>query len=185
MSVEEVFRTVVAALDAVDVPYMITGSFASSIHGEPRASKDIDIVIAPTREQLLALVGQFPSNRYYVDEEDALQAFSSHGMFNVIDFASGWKIDFIVLKARAFSQTEFSRRREEQLGGLRLTVAAAEDILLAKLEWAKMGESRRQLEDAASIIRIKGDLLDTAYLERWVTELGLEPQWSAARALAV
>jgi hypothetical protein len=163
---------------------MVTGSFASSIHGEPRASKDIDIVIAPTREQVVALVREFSPDRYYASEEDALDAFEHRTMFNIIELASGWKVDFILTKARLFSQTEFERRREEDLSGLRLSVASAEDVVIAKLEWAKTGESQRQIEDAAGILRMKGDSLDTVYIERWVHELGLEEQWFAARARA-
>ena len=62
MSVEHVFRKLQRALDFAGIPYMVTGSFASSAFGDPRASKDIDIVIAPTREQLIELVRQFPSS---------------------------------------------------------------------------------------------------------------------------
>jgi len=164
---------------------MVTGSFASSIHGEPRASNDIDIVIAPSREQLVAFVRQFPPDRYYALEEDALEAFAQRRMFNIIDIASGWKIDLVFRKVRPFSETEFARRREHDVAGLRLSVATAEDVLIAKLEWAKLGESERQLKDAGSIIRIKGDALDTNYIERWVAELGLREQWSAAKARAV
>jgi hypothetical protein len=185
VSVEEVFRKVQSALEASGIAYMVTGSFASSIHGEPRASKDIDIVVAPTREQLIDFVGRFPADRYYADQEDALESFAHRTMFNIIDFASGWKVDLIFLKERPFSQMEYARRRHEDLAGLHLSVATAEDILIAKLEWAKMGESQRQLEDAAAIVRVKGDLLDRTYVERWVHELGLDEQWSAARRLAV
>lgn len=184
MSVEDVFRTVQAALEAADIPYMVTGSFASSIHGEPRASKDIDIVISATREKLIAFVEQFPSDRYYAVKEDALEALAGGYMFNIIDFASGWRIDFIFLKSRSFSQAEFSRRKVEDLGDLKLTVATPEDILIAKLEWAKMGQSERQLEDASSIVRIKGDTLDVPYVERWVKELNLDEQWQAAKRRA-
>lgn len=180
MSIEDVLRTVQSALEVAGIPYMVTGSFASSIHGEPRASKDIDIVIAPTRDQLVDFVRQFPADKYYADEEDALQSFAHESMFNIIDFASGWKVDFIFLKSRPFSQIEFGRRKEEDFGGLRISFATAEDILIAKLEWAKMGESQRQIEDAASIIRIKGDSLDGTYVEKWVKELALEQQWEAA-----
>jgi len=58
--------------------------------------------------------------------------------------------------------------------------ATPEDILIAKLEWAKMGESERQIRDAAGIIEIQGTALDTEYVEKWVRELGLEPQWRLA-----
>jgi hypothetical protein len=173
---------VTAALGEAGIPYMVTGSFASSIHGEPRASKDIDIVISATADQIKAFVKQFPNDRYYAEELDALEALANGSMFNIIDFGSGWRIDFIPLKARSFSQTEFARRREEDLGGLKLTVATPEDILIAKLEWAKIGESERQLEDASNIIRIKGDTLDIQYIENWVRELALGDQWNAAKA---
>jgi len=181
LSVDSVFRKVKSALETADIPYMVTGSFASSIHGEPRASKDIDFVISATREKLIAFIKQFPSDQYYAMEEDALEAFADGQMFNIIDFASGWRIDFIFVKGRPFSQMEFSRRREEDLGGLKLTVTTPEDILLAKLEWAKMGQSERQLEDAASIIRMKAETLDYAYIERWIKELELDEQWRAAK----
>jgi len=184
LSVEDVFRKVQAALEAAGIPYMVTGSFASSIHGEPRASKDIDIVISPTPEKLIAFINQFPGDRYYAVKEDALEALAGGYMFNIIDFSSGWRIDFIFLKPRPFSQVEFSRRKEEDLGDLKLTVATPEDVLIAKLEWAQMGQSGRQIEDAASIIRIKGDALDVQYVERWVKELNLDEQWKAARLRA-
>src|SRR5436305_6649104 len=71
LSVEDVFRKVCEALEIADIPYMVTGSFASAIHGEPRASKDIDIVISPTREKLIAFMAQFPSGHYYAVTEDA------------------------------------------------------------------------------------------------------------------
>lgn len=54
MRAEEFLAKVVAALDRAHVPYMVTGSFASSAHGEVRGTRDLDIVIAPTAEQLRA-----------------------------------------------------------------------------------------------------------------------------------
>jgi hypothetical protein len=184
VNVDEVLARVLAALDLAGVPYMVTGSFASSLHGEPRATKDIDIVIAPSHSQLLELVRQFPEDRYYASEEDALQALAHRSMFNVIDFLSGWKVDFILRKSRPFSEEEFSRRRTVEIANVPLVVATAEDILIAKLEWARMGESERQIDDAASILRVQGTALDTAYVERWVHELELEEQWKAAKARA-
>ena len=65
-----------------------------------------------------------------------------------------------------------------------MSVSTAEDILISKLEWGKLGESQRQLEDAACIIRVQGSSLDTAYVEYWVRELGLAEQWAAAKARA-
>lgn len=163
---------------------MLTGSYASSVHGEPRATQDIDIVIAPSRAQLLALLRHLPDTEYYVSEEAALDALAQRGQFNVIDFGTGWKVDFIIIKAREFSREEFARRCAVVVEDFELSVASAEDVLIAKLEWAKLGGSARQIEDAAGIVRLQADRLDRAYVEKWTTRLGLEAQWADALAKA-
>jgi len=182
MSAELAFRKIHRALDLAGVPYMITGSFASSVHGDPRASKDIDVVIAPTREQLVAFMKLFPPDQFDADEEAALDAMRHASIFNIIDYETGWRIDFIFRKNRPFSIEEFKRRRIVELAGLRLFVAAPEDVLIAKLEWAKAGQSQRQIEDAASIIRVQGDHLDREYVQHWIRELDLSDQWASAVA---
>lgn len=184
IGVDDFFERLIAALDRSGVPYMVTGSYASSAHGIPRATNDIDIVIAPTSDQLGALLAEFPEDRYYAEESDAFEALKARSQFNIIDFATSWKADLIVTKDREFSRIEFSRRRLHALGGTRVYLATAEDILLAKLEWHKMGESARQLEDAAGVIRRQGDSLDRDYVERWVAELDLSAQWHRALAIA-
>ena len=105
------------ALDGASVPYMLTGSFASSFHGAPRTAQAVDVVIAPTLGSLQKLLSEFPEDQYYVSREAALQAYGAESLFNVIDLESGWKIDFIVRKSRAFSVEEFGRRREAELFG--------------------------------------------------------------------
>jgi hypothetical protein len=180
----EVFRRVVGALDAAGIPYMLTGSFASAYHAVPRATQDIDIVIAPDRGQLAELARTFSAPAYYCDANAALDALERESLFNVIDLATGWKIDFIIRKSREYSRTEFARRRRVEFDGLELYVAAAEDVLLSKLEWAKLGDSGRQLEDVAWLLRRRGDDLDREYIDRWVRELQVRDQWHAASRLA-
>ena len=101
-------------------------------------------------------------------------------MFNVVDATTGWKADLIVRKSRPFSRTEFARRRPVEVEGVRLWVATVEDIIIAKLEWAKLGGSARQLEDVAALLRVRPDELDRGYLDKWITELDLGAQWHAA-----
>lgn len=163
---------------------MLTGSFASSYHGIPRATQDIDLVIAPTAAQLRGFVGLLPETEYYISEEAALDALARESQFNVIDFATGWKIDLIIRKSRPFSRTEFERRSAVDLFGLHLFIASAEDVLVAKLEWAKAGQSMRQIEDCASLLRARWNELDATYVNRWVAELGLGEQWERARRMA-
>lgn len=100
-------------------------------------------------------------------------------MCNVIDATSGWKVDLIHRKDRPFSHEEFARRVEAEVDAVPLAVATLEDVILSKLEWAHLGGSRRQLEDVATLLRVRRGELDDAYVRRWVAELGVAAEWTA------
>jgi hypothetical protein len=181
---EQVLFRFAALLDQVGIPYMLTGSFASGFHGAPRATQDIDLVISPNLGSLNRLLSALPEDRYYVSREAALDAYGRESLFNVVDQATGWKIDLICRKSRLFSVAEFERRTKEDFLGHPIYVASAEDTIIAKLEWGKLSESERQLEDAAGIVRVQGQDLDLLYVSTWVTRLDLTPQWTRVQALA-
>ncbi len=184
MSAHQVFRRITAALDQASVAYMLTGSFASAYYGALRSTQDIDLVIEATPARLRVFVEGLSKNEYYVDLDAALEAHQRQSLFNVIDLATGWKIDMIICKARAFSQEEFRRRRLVNLQDVSLFVASAEDVIVSKLEWAKLAQSQRHTEDVAGILRMRWELLDRSYLEKWISELGLKEQWDDARRAA-
>jgi hypothetical protein len=184
MSVPAIFQRITVALDQMGIAYMLSGSFASAFYGAPRSTQDIDLVIEATPEQLRGFVQSLPVDEYYVDLDAALEAHRRRSMFNVIDLATGWKIDLIIRKLRAFSQEEFGRRQLIKLEGFPLFVASAEDLIVAKLEWSKLAQSHRQIEDVAGILRIRWESLDHSYLEKWVRELGLTTEWRDARKVA-
>ena len=184
MSVSDVLRRITIALDSAGIAYMLTGSFASAHHGAPRSTLDLDIVVAATPEQIKKFIADLPTDEYYADLDAALDAHSRESLFNVIDSITGWKIDFIFRKSRSFSEEEFRRRKFINFQGLQLFVATAEDIVIAKLEWAKLAQSHRQLEDVAGILRLRSETLDHAYLDRWVAELNLASEWQKAQALS-
>lgn len=177
MSPEDSFRRIVAALERVGIPYMLTGSLAGSYHGSPRSTQDIDIIIAPTPEQLRALVEHLPEPEHYVSLDTALEALHSETQFNVVDLSTGWKVDFIIRKSRPFSRIEFDRRAAAEFLGMRVFVASVEDTILSKLEWAKLGQSQRQIEDVSALLRMRWDSLDFDYLRGWVGVLGVDEQW--------
>jgi len=184
MSLPDVFRRITAALDRAGIAYMLTGSFASAHYGAPRSTQDIDLVIEAIAPQLRTLVQSLPSDEYYVDLDAALEALHRESLFNVIDMATGWKIDLIFRKSRPFSQEEFGRRQFVNIQGLHLFVASAEDVIIAKLEWAGLAKSQRQIEDVAAVLGLRWEALDEPYLEKWISELGLKEQWSVARRAA-
>lgn len=184
MSATDLVRRITTTLEAAGIRYMITGSFASSLHSSPRSTQDLDLVVQITREQIRELVAHFPSAEFYIDERAAVEALEHAGMFNVIDLETGFKVDFIIRKPRPFSVAEFDRRRPAVLSGVPVVVASPEDVVISKLEWATMGQSRRQIEDAARVLKVQAGALDLDYIEKWVGELALEDAWAEARRIA-
>jgi hypothetical protein len=184
MSVSEVFQRITSALGEAGIVYMLAGSFASAYYGAPRTTQDIDLVIAATAEQLRTFVQLLSKDEYYVDLDAALEACKQQSLFNVVDMATGWKIDLIIRKSRPFSEEEFRRRKLVDLQGSPLFVASAEDVVVSKLEWAKLAQSQRHIEDVAGILRMRWDSLDRVYLEKWILELRIEAEWNDARRAA-
>jgi hypothetical protein len=180
MTAPEVFRRITSALDQAGIAYMLSGSFASAYYGTPRSTQDIDIVVEATREQLRRFVQSLPKTEFYADLQTAIEASERESLFNIIDLATGWKIDLIIRKSRPFSREEFNRRKVIKLYDLLLYAATAEDIVISKLEWAKLGQSRRQIEDVTAILRVRHKYLDRPYLQKWIGELKLEQEWDAA-----
>jgi hypothetical protein len=184
MNAADVLQRISAALHHAGVEYMLTGSFASAYHGAPRSTQDIDFVIQATLEQLKTLVQFLPENQYYVDLSTAVESHQRESMFNVIDLGSGWKVDFVFRKSRPFSEEEFGRRRRVILHGIPIFVASVEDVIVAKLEWSRLAQSHRQIEDVAALLRIRSDSLDRDYTEKWVERLHLSKQWDEAQRVA-
>jgi hypothetical protein len=184
MSIQDVLQRITSALDEAGITYMLSGSFASAYYGAARSTQDIDFVIHATSKQLRSFIETLPVSEYYADLDTALEAHQRQSMFNVIDRATGWKIDLILRKSRTYSQEELGRRQGVNLHGVSLFMTTAEDAVISKLEWAKLAQSQRQIEDAAAILRARWTALDHSYLEKWIGELGLKNEWDDARRVA-
>ncbi len=180
MTFGELLATVVGRLDLARIPYMVTGSLASSYHGEPRATRDVDIVIDPDAASLTRLVDSLVAAGFYVDLDAARQSLVDRTQFNAIG-PEATKIDFIIRRDRPFSIEEFARRQPADLLGTPGFVATAEDLVIVKLEWAAASGSDRQLRDVAGILAI-AETLDVAYIERWAAALGVAETWHMALA---
>jgi len=168
----EFLSSLVAHLEQAGIDYMVAGSVGSSLHGRPRATQDIHIVVVLTQDQLNDFL-QSLGEAYYVSHEAANQALQNGAMFNVIDIESGWKADLIVRRPRAFSREEFNRRRQVDLSGRRFWVVSPEDVILSKLEWIKGRESAVQYADALGVAVVHYHGLDRDYLRTWAMDLGV------------
>lgn len=168
---------VVEALEALGVDYYIGGSVASSLTGIARATQDADLV-ADLRPAHALLLSASLEDAYYVSRERVAQAIRRRSSFNVIHLATMFKVDIFVMPQSSYARRSMARRTSLEIPevGRPLDFSAAEDIVLNKLEWYRMGGevSDRQWYDLQGVLRMQGDGLDFDYLRRWAQELGLE-----------
>jgi len=183
----DILLRVVKVLDRLGIPYMVSGSFASSIHGVPRMTYDADLVAEIRLDHVAPLVAGL-KDEFYVDAEMIREAIAQGSSFNIIHLESVFKVDFFLPKTRAFDQTEFARRRKERLLEDReeeVYVTTPEGIILSKLEWYRMGgeASEQQYRDVLGVIREQSEAegLDWGYLTYWARELGIEDLLEKAR----
>jgi len=163
-----------ARLDALGVAWVTGGSIASSVHGEPRSTQDVDMVVALLDRHVTPFAKAIGRD-YYVDADAMRLAVTSGESFNAVHFASAIKVDFFVAGDDPFEAERLrSRQRIEMPNGV-LYVDTAEHTLLRKLEWYRRGGevSERQWRDVQAIARIQGDFLDQDHLRLWAGRLGV------------
>ena len=170
-------RPVAEALDALGVPYYIGGSVASSAHGVARASLDTDVVAVLEPEHIDALVARLGS-AYYIPVDRLRWAADVKSSCNLIHLATMFKIDLFVSKGRPFDRRAMERARRHALDegpdGLQVPIASAEDTVLAKLEWFRLGGeiSERQWWDIIGVLRVNATV-DRGYLRESADSLGV------------
>lgn len=166
---------VVRALQELCIPYYVGGSVASSAHGTPRASLDVDIVVAMEPDHVDGLLTAL-GDRYYATREGMLRAIAARRSFQAIHLATMFKVDVFVSKGRAYDEAAFGRAQSElfEEGLPPVLVATKEDTVLAKLEWFQKGHevSERQWSDVLGVIGVHRDL-DLDYLWQWAPDLGV------------
>lgn len=178
MAQQNLLKKVVEVLDAAGIEYMVTGSIASSLQGEPRLTHDLDFLVEIAADQVPVILAAFPPPEFYVSEDAAEEAVRTQGMFNVLHTAEGDKVDFWILTSDPFDQSRFGRRYVEQVFGVDLKVSRPEDTILMKLRWAKMsGGSEKQFLDALHVYEVQAGALDLDYIARWAETLGVVGDW--------
>jgi len=180
---QQFFERVIATLESLEIPYMMTGSVGAMLYGEPRLTNDLDVVVVLAPRHIAPLTAAFTDWSFYVPPAAViLEAIRQRGQFNLIHVDSGSKADLILRKQTDFAQTEFDRRRlvvfTERVES---QSATPEDIILAKLQSFREGQSHKHLDDIAGMLRVVGDQLDRGYLEHWVARLGLTREWTLAQ----
>ncbi len=163
-------------LEKLGIPYFLAGSLASALYGVGRSTLDADIVADLPAEMVNNFVSAL-ERQFVVDQEMILNAISRRGSFNLLHRQTMFKVD-VFLPQDAFDQAQLERRSPEQLqkgNGQTIFVASAEDTILAKLRWFRLGNeiSDRQWQDILGILKLQRGVLDTSLLEDWASRIGV------------
>lgn len=175
----EALEFVLAKLDRLEIPYEVGGSVASSAHGIPRTTMDVDLIVDFAPDKIEQFVNEV-RDEFYADTAQMREAFKAGRATNLIHLTGGWKFDLFPLRVDEYSQVEFARRalREVQPNsgtGIECSVSSMEDTLLRKLEWFRAGGeiSERQWTDVVGMWKAGGSQADTEYLRHWAERLGV------------
>ncbi|HUS38375.1 MAG TPA: hypothetical protein VMX74_02945, partial [Pirellulales bacterium] len=169
---------VLQSLEKLNVVYFVGGSVASSAYGLPRTTIDVDLVAELKAKHVGGLVAAL-ADTFYISESMIHDAIQRHSCFNLIHLETMYKVDIFVAKNRPFDQSASSRITREEIGepgeALHVWLASAEDVILNKLEWYRLGDevSERQWLDVLGVLKVQRDRLDLTYLRRWAAELNV------------
>jgi hypothetical protein len=172
----EVVDAVISALRHHAIPHYITGSFASSVHGEFRATADIDLVAEISPAALPGLMRELNAE-FVADVDQATSALAAGISFNLIHRTTYLTVHLFPSDTE-FNRSALTRAVTIEIPGAKesLRVSTVEDILLAKLRWYRLGgeTSEVQRRDVRQLVALNRDTLDLGYLRRWASVLGVD-----------
>jgi hypothetical protein len=173
----EVLLKVITVLDELHIPYLIGGSFASSLYGWARSTHDADLVAVVKVEHARALTEKLES-AFHVDEQAIRRAVQARRHFSVIHIETAFKVDVFISKSGGFAEQQLERRQLRTISKdavHQAYFASPEDTVLAKLEWYRRGNevSDIQWRDVREIIKVQGEQLDLDYMRHWAQELNV------------
>lgn len=177
----DILALVTSRLDAAGIAYMVTGSMAAGFYGQPRMTRDVDLVVDLREGEAEHLV-ELLSDVFLIGAESAKGAVARQTMFNAIHREALVKVDFVIRKAEPFRQEEFARRRRVDLDGHSMWMVSGEDLILSKLLWGRAGSSEVQRRDVCGVIATQQERLDWSYLRAWADRLGVAADLEAARS---
>ncbi len=172
-------------LETQGLSYMITGGVASVIYGDPRFTRDIDIVLELPESGIEGLTQAFSSPDFYLPSVETLREEAGrprHGHFNIIHRDTALRADVYLLGDDPLHAWGFGRRVRIPLdASIAIWLAPVEYVIVRKLEYYAISGSDRHLRDISVMLDVSGEQVDRVQLRRWVERLGLDEAWVNAK----
>jgi len=172
VSSEATTVAVIEALNALEVPYMLVGSFSSNFYGVPRATQDADFVLQVEKRTVGTIVEHL-GPRFRLDPQISFEAItaSTRYVVKVIDGVP-FQVEFFLLSEDVHDRERFARRRHVKMLGRQVFVPTAEDVIITKLRWARGGGRSKDVDDVRGVIAVQGDRIQWDYVESWCDRHG-------------
>jgi len=170
----------VRPLNRIGARYIVSGSVASILYGEPRLTNDVDFVVFLRDADIARLREVFPPLEFYLPPAEIIAAEMARpakGQFNVIHADTGFKGDFFLAGRDELNAWGFRHSRKMVYRGESITVAPPEYVILRKLEYFREGGSDKHLRDIRAMLAVSGDQLNRPALNEWIQRQGLETEW--------
>jgi hypothetical protein len=174
----------VEPLERLGIPYMVTGGVATVIYGDPRFTRDIDVVLELRGRHIEQLATEFSGDAFYVPPLEVLEEEAtrqSGGHFNLIHRDTSLRADVYLIGEDPLHLWAFGQRKRFDLHHLAIWVAPIEYVILRKLEYYRSSGSERHVRDVALMLRISGNQVDGRVLDAWIDRLDLRREMDQAR----
>lgn len=170
MDLEKLLNDISKMFDCLNIPYLVTGSLAYNIYSLPRATRDIDVIIELSLEDVPDFIKAIEGN-YYFNQHTIYDEVKRRGMFNIIHLHSSYKVDIILRSNDPFEIAKFQRRKQMDLLGNKIYVITLEDLVISKLRWIQQLESELHKRDIISLLQSQD--VDFQYIKGWCNKLNL------------
>ncbi|HVV01696.1 MAG TPA: hypothetical protein VHH88_10070 [Verrucomicrobiae bacterium] len=183
MQEPDLIELFVRPLNELGARYLVSGSVAAMLYGEPRVTHDIDLVVFLRIEQLRQLAHAYPPPCFYVPPTETMlgEAAREGGSFNIIHMDSSLKADFYFAGRDPLHEWAFRHAKEYSIGATNIRLAPLEYVIVRKLEYYRQGGSEKHLRDIRSMLAISGEQMNLLELEHWIQRQGVQEQWEKAR----
>ena len=182
MALPKVSASIADRLNATGATWMATGSIAAMTYGDYRATNDIDVILVLAGDQIQRLAAAFPLEEFYCPPPDVIAAEAareSHGHFNLIHHATGFKADVYLATRDSLTQWALRNRHQLQLGETTMWIAPPEYVIIGKLEFFREGGSEKHRDDIKAMLRQTD--VDLSFLKKEIAERGLDEAWRAVQ----